>query len=248
MTITEELAGDLASALRTSEVRAAYQPQLSLETGSVVAAEALCRWTHPTRGEIDPLTVIRLAEDTGLIHDLGRYMLDDCIKVLEGWRARGRDWEVAVNVSPLQLLDESFARYVADQFQRRDLAPASLTLEVTENLPLMDAPAVLPRLRALRDIGVGISLDEFGAGHASLEQLESLPLTEVKLAGRLLRGADPGRLGALRESVEVAHELGLRVVAEGIETRAHLHLAVELRCDRAQGYLIQHPSVHTPVA
>lgn len=241
MTSPDDLADDLAAALRAGDVRAAFQPQVSVQTGAVVAAEALCRWTHPTQGDVEPLMVIRLAEQTGLIHELGRTMLRACMEVLEEWRAAGHEWEVAVNVSPLQLLDESFAREIDDELRQRDLAPARLTLEITENLPVMDAPSVLPRLRALRELGVGISLDEFGSGHASLEQLESLPLTEVKIAGSLIRAAETQRLGALRENVEVARERGLRVVAEGIETQEHLDVARELRCDRAQGYLIQHP-------
>lgn len=241
MPATEDLATDLATALRDAEIEAAYQPQISLRTGDVEAVEALCRWRHPTMGEVDPATMIDLAEKTGVIHDLGRFMLDDCLDLLESWRANGREWELAVNVSPLQLVDEAFARCVFDEFRRRELAPASLTLEITENLPLLDAPAVLPRLRVLREIGVGISLDEFGAGYASLERLENLPLTEVKIAGPLVRSTDPDRLGALRESIEVAHERGLRVVAEGIETQQHLETAAELGCDRAQGFLISRP-------
>lgn len=247
MPTTDELADDLATALRASEIVAVYQPQISLENGDVVAAEALCRWQHPVWGEIDPPTIVGVAEQTGLIHDLGRYMLEDCLDVLGGWREKGREWEVAVNVSPLQLVDEGFPQYVLDGLGTRGLAPASLTLELTENLPLIDPASALPRLRALRDAGVGISLDEYGVGHGSLERLENLPLTEVKLAGPLVRSADPDRLGALRESVEVAHERGLRVVAEGIETQAHLETAAELRCDRAQGFLIQHPRIRSAV-
>ncbi len=117
----------------------------------------------------------------------------------------------------------------------------ALTIEITESLPLGDTSVVLPRLRALRELGVGISLDDYGAGHASLEQLESLPLTEVKLDGDLIRATRNGAIEPLSEIVDLAHERGLRVVAEGIETLTHLEVAVALGCDRAQGYLMGEP-------
>ena len=238
---TEDLADDLASAVRTTEIFAVYQPQVSLETGSIVAAEALCRWRHPHLGEIDPQRMIDVAERTGVIHALGRRMLDDGLDALAEWRESGREWAVAVNVSPAQLEDDSFARHVADELASRATPHGSLILELTHDPRSIHDHALLPHLRMLRDAGVDISLAGYGADSPSGERLRRLPLTEVKIPGQLVRAAEPGAQAALRDEVALAHEHGLRVVAEGIETLTHLDIAVGLGCDRAQGFLIREP-------
>lgn len=241
MPTTEDLAADLATAVSGSEIFAVYQPQVSLETGSIVAAEALCRWRHPRLGDIDPTTMIDVAERSGAIHALGRRMLDECLDTLDGWRETGREWAVAVNVSPVQFEDESFARHVATEIAARSFPPGSIVLELTHDLQPVDERDVLPQLLMLREIGVQISLAGYGAASSSLERLRRLPLTEVKLPGELVRAAELGALASLRDEVEIAQEQGLRVVAEGIETLTHLDIAVQLGCDRAQGFLIREP-------
>ena len=246
MPTTEDLADDLATAVGGSEIFAVFQPQVSLESGSVVAAEALCRWSHPQLGDVDPGTMIAVAERSGVIHPLGRRMLDEGLDMLGEWRADGRDWAVAVNVSPLQFDDETFVGHVASELARRGFAPGSLVLELAHDLQPGHDAIVLPRLCALRDLGVEISLAGYSAEPASLERLERLPLTEVKIPGELVRAAEPGALDALRAQVEIAHSQGLRVVAEGIETLTHLDIAKRLGCDRAQGFLIREP--HSDIA
>ncbi|MEV4687463.1 EAL domain-containing protein [Microbacterium sp. LWH3-1.2] len=241
MPSTGDLADDLAAAVGGSDVFAVYQPQVSLESGSIVAAEALCRWRHPRLGDIDPVTMIGVAERSGSIHALGRRMLDECVDTLAGWRETGRDWAVAVNVSPVQFEDEAFARHVAGEISRRELAPGSLVFELPNDLPPVDGGAVLSQLHLLREIGVEFSMAGFGAGPSSRGLLPRLPLTEVKLPGSLVRAADGDTLSALRDEVRIAREHGLRVVAEGIETLTHLDVAVALGCDRAQGFLIRQP-------
>ncbi|MFE5411013.1 EAL domain-containing protein [Microbacterium sp. NPDC056569] len=241
MPTTGDLADDLTAAVRGSEIFAVYQPQVSLESGSIVAAEALCRWRHPRLGDIDPVTMIGVAERSGAIHALGRRMLDECLETLDGWRETGRDWAVAVNVSPLQFADESFAAHVAGEFSRRQLAPGSLVFELPRDLPPVGNGAVLPQLHMLREIGVEFSLAGAGEESPSPELLRGLPVAEVKLPGELVRAAERPATASLREQVEVAHAHGLRVVAEGIETLTHLDIAVELGCDRAQGFLIRQP-------
>ena len=238
---TEDLADDLASAVRTTEIFAVYQPQVSLETGSVVAAEALCRWRHPHLGEIDPQRMIDVAERTGVIHALGRRMLDDGLDTLEEWRKSGRDWAVAVNVSPLQFDDDSFARHVATEVARRALRPGSLILELTSDPQPSADSALLPRLQMLRDRGVEISLAGYGTASLPPDRLRQLPLDEVKIPGSLVRATQAEAQASLREEVATAHRHGLRVVAEGIETLTHLDVAVRLGCDHAQGFLIREP-------
>ncbi|MET0812818.1 MAG: EAL domain-containing protein [Microbacterium sp.] len=241
MPTTQELAADLAAAVGSGELFAVFQPQVSIATGATVGVEALCRWRHPRWGLIPPSDFIPLAEDSGAIDDLGMFMLGESMVAADEWRAAGIVREVSVNVSPRQLASDAFFERVAEEFTRRSLEAGALTIEITESLPV-DAGSVLPRLRELRALGVGVSLDDYGTGHASIEQLESLPLTEVKLDGELIRDASARRaLEPLSEIVELAHERGIRVVAEGIETLAHLESAVALDCDRAQGYLIGEP-------
>lgn len=236
---TEDLADDLASAVHGHDIFAVYQPQVSLESGSIVGAEALCRWRHPRLGDIDPVTMIDVAETTGLIHALGRRMIAECLDKVAEWRGARRDWAVAVNVSPLQFQDERFASEVAADLAHRGFAPGSLVLELDMH-PLED-PAVLPQLRMLRETGVDIALAGYGVDSPSSDRLRGLPLTEVKLPGTLVRAAEGSALASLRDEVEVAHAHGLRVVAEGIETLTHLDNAVRLGCDRAQGFLIRQP-------
>lgn len=241
MSPTEDLADELAAAVDGPELFAVYQPQVSLESGSIVAAEALCRWQHPRLGDIDPLTMIEVAERSGVIHAVGRRMLDECLDTLAGWRAMGRGWAVAVNVSPVQFEHESFAGHVAAQFEDRAAGPGSLVLELSHDIPPAGERAVLAQLAMLRERGVEISLGGYGEGRIAPEQLARLPLSEVKIPGHVIRDAQPDARAALRKGVQVAQAHGLRVVAEGIETLTHLDIAVELGCDRAQGFLIRHP-------
>ncbi|GAA5094398.1 hypothetical protein GCM10025760_25570 [Microbacterium yannicii] len=238
---TEELADELAIAVHGADIFAVYQPQVSLESGSIVAAEALCRWRHPRLGDIDPATMIEVAERSGVIHPLGRRMLDECLDTLARWRETGRQWAVAVNVSPVQFDDDAFAEHVAAEVERRALPAGSVVLELTQDGQPVDERVVLPQLQMLREIGVEISLAGYGAGAPSLDRLRSVPLTEVKLRGDLVRSATGDASAVLRERVEIAHAHGLRVVAEGVETLTHLDIAVQLGCDRAQGFLIRHP-------
>lgn len=250
MPTTEDLADELADAVGGPDLFAVYQPQVSLESGSVVAAEALCRWRHPRLGDIDPGTMIGVAERSGAIHALGRRMLDECLDTLVGWRAAGRDWAAAVNVSPVQFEDESFAFHIADELARRALTPGSLVLElphdVAHDVEPIDDGAVLAQLRMLRGAGVEISLAGSGAAGSGAESpspalLSRLQVSEWKLPGQLVRSGEADARDALRGQVEIAHAHGLRVVAEGVETLTHLDIAVALGCDRAQGFLIRQP-------
>ncbi|MBD8023669.1 EAL domain-containing protein [Microbacterium gallinarum] len=240
MLTSEDLAADLAAAVGGPEIYAVYQPQVSLETGSIVAAEALCRWEHPSYGDIDPETMIAVAERSGVIHALGRRMLAEGLRAQAEWHESSRPWAVAVNVSPLQFADDSFATHVAEEYRRRRAASGALIVELTSD-EAVDDPVVLAQLRSLGEIGVEVSLSGYGEGSLPFQSVPRPPLTEVKIPGRLVRSADGPALASLREAVTIAHDAGLRVVAEGVETLTHLDVAVELGCDRVQGFLIRHP-------
>lgn len=234
------LTGDLGSALPHRELVAVYQPQVDLHTDRIVAAEALCRWRHPTLGVVWPVEFIPIAEEIGIIHEIGRFMLEVGGRAAAAWSDLGV--EVSVNVSPLQLeTDEAFALLVSGLDSLPDFEGA-LTLEVTESQPILDLPPVVARLQTLQQRGLGISIDDFGAGHSSLAQLTSLPATEVKIDQSLVQDVSPATSSTIATVVQLAHAAGTRVVAEGVETEAQLHRIMLLGCDRAQGFLIGRPT------
>lgn len=215
---------------------AAFQPQIDLASGRIVAAEALCRWRHPEAGWIPPVEFIPVAEDAGFIDEIGRFMAEECCAALAELPI-----DVSVNVSPYQLESPSFTEWLADRLAAVETRGGALTLEITESRAIEDVAPVLRRLEPLRELGVGVALDDFGSGHASVTQLKRLHGTEVKLDRTLLADPTPQALEQMAEVVEVARSSGIRVVAEGIEAAADLDLARRLRCDRGQGYLIGRP-------
>jgi EAL domain-containing protein (putative c-di-GMP-specific phosphodiesterase class I) len=236
-----DLAADLDDAIETGGISAAFQPQISLLTGATIAIETLCRWTHPVLGAVSPDTFIGVAEQTGSITRLGQLMLATALDAAAHWRAQGHSVEVSVNVSPLQVVHRAFLDHALTELGSRGVPPEALILEITESLPLSGSHQVLDLLREYRAQGIGLSLDDFGTGHASLEHLESLPVSEVKLDGTLIREVDAHTDVELREVMSIARDLGVRVVAEGIETQEQLERAAALRCDRGQGYLLCRP-------
>jgi EAL domain-containing protein (putative c-di-GMP-specific phosphodiesterase class I) len=235
-----QLAGALASAVAQRQFSAVFQPQIALATGAVVAVEGLCRWTHPRLGSVEPDRFIHVAEKIGAIDAIGQFMIDECLRAADQWARARMPIEISVNVSPLQLT-ASFTDDLSRRWAERGMPVDSLTLEITETLPVPDLEASIPRLRALRDVGIGISLDDFGTGHASREQLARLPVTEVKLDRSLLHDGAPLSATEVAEVVGYAHARGVRVVAEGIESESQLDCARGVGCDRAQGYLLGAP-------
>lgn len=235
------LSAEFDSALAKREIYALYQPQIDPSTGTVVGVEGLCRWNRTDGENVGPDVFIPLAEASGAIHEVGRFMLDECLVQIDHWRAGQHPVDVAVNVSPLQLVTDRFAEYLITQLTEHALPGMPLTIEITESLPVGDIDVIVPRLEKLRAAGVGISLDDYGSGHASLRQLDTLPLSEVKLDRSLIQSGTGSTIRILEQAVERARDLGLRVVAEGVETAEHLELARSLGCDRVQGYLFAPP-------
>jgi EAL domain-containing protein (putative c-di-GMP-specific phosphodiesterase class I) len=235
------LPADLVGAVERGEIVAYFQPQIDVASGTIVAVEALARWEHPQLGQLAPQEFIALAEETGLIHSIGRHMLEQCLDAAEEWRQAETHLEVSVNVSPLQLAAPDFSEHLSSELRRRALPQDAVTIEITESMPVTDLPEVVVRLRQLRSLGLGVAIDDFGVGHATIEQLHNLPVTELKLDRSLIQDDDESMITYLGEIVDLAHERGLRVVAEGIETEEHLSRIRTLGCDRAQGYLLGRP-------
>lgn len=240
------LLDELTDAVNTGSFVLHYQPQLDLQTGRIRAVEALIRWPHPQLGLIPPLRFVPLAEEAGLMGELTAWVMDEAIAQCAAWRADGRDLTVSVNISTSNLLEEGFSEFVRDLLDRHALPARNLVIEITESTIISDFEKSRAVIRELRDLGTVVSIDDFGAGFTSLAYLSSLAVGELKLDRAFITGlaADgAGRdLELVRATINLGHEMGLRVVAEGIEDLGTLDLLNELGCDLAQGYFISRPT------
>jgi EAL domain-containing protein (putative c-di-GMP-specific phosphodiesterase class I) len=237
----EQLTLDLAGAVDRDEIVAFYQPQIDIETGVIVSAEALSRWMHPALGMIPPATFIPIAEENGFIDAIGDRMLAMSCESAASWQVRDEPIEIAVNVSAAQLDDAQFAERLIGIVRSTQLSPHLLTIEVTESREILDTSAVADRLDWLRSVGVTISVDDFGTGHSSIDQLLRLRATELKIDQSLIQDESPSALTLLTAVIAFARDRGLRVVAEGVESETQFDRVRELHCDRAQGYLLGRP-------
>jgi diguanylate cyclase (GGDEF)-like protein len=240
------LLGDLRNALGTQQLSIHYQPKVDLGTGHAVGMEALLRWAHPTRGNIPPNDFIPLAERTGLIHGLTRYVLEMVMNQMAEWDRIETDFAhlpVAVNLSARNLLEPSFADYVEDMLASHQIEPERLELEVTESALIEDPVRSHEMLHKLAGLGVTLAVDDFGTGYTSMAQLEAMPLTTLKIdRSFVVRLAnDPGGATLVKAMVDLAHEFGLEVVAEGVEDEVVTQRLRELGCDVGQGFLWSRP-------
>ena len=237
------LVGALRRAINLEELSLHYQPQVDFQSGRLAGVEALVRWWHPERGLILPDQFVPLAEQSGLITQLTRWVLAAALSQSSGWRTLAPDAGLSINVSSFDLIDERLPEFIAAQLERWHFPAARLTLEITEGTLLTDPDRSLEVLEHLRKLGVRIALDDFGTGLSSLASLRVWPLDEVKADVSLVRGmvTVPGDRAIVRATIELAHALGLDVVAEGVENVATLRLLEEMGCDRAQGYYIARP-------
>jgi diguanylate cyclase (GGDEF)-like protein len=234
------LKDELVRAIEQRELVVQYQPLVDLVTGRTISVEALVRWNHPVRGRIPPIEFIPLAEATGLIVPLGRYVLAQaCSCVAE----RYPDVQVQVNLSAIELEQPDLLDAVRDVITRVGIAPGRLVLEVTETLLVKDAVRGAETLEQLRDLGVQLALDDFGTGYSSLSYLRNLPLDSLKIAREFVEGMAFSEHDAafVRLIVGLAKTIGLKVVAEGIETREQLDLLRDIGCDLGQGYYFSKP-------
>jgi EAL domain-containing protein (putative c-di-GMP-specific phosphodiesterase class I) len=234
------LISDLRGAVERDEIVAYYQPQVELESLDVIAVEALARWVHPDFGLISPGVFIPMAEAHELIHDIDCFMVDEATRSAATWHASGIDIVVAVNISASELRTLDCLDHLQRNLEKLSLPPEKLVIEVTESLPVINVAEVITRLHELRALGLGISIDDFGTGYSSLAQLVGIPATEMKLDKCLIQDEHTSQK-LLRAVVDSAHDEGLTVVAEGIETEQHLEIARALGCDRGQGYLFGRP-------
>jgi diguanylate cyclase (GGDEF)-like protein len=240
-----ELLNSLHPALERGELHLHYQPVTALHSNHVTTMEALLRWDHSTLGSIPPTEFIPLAEDTGLIRDIGRWVLIQACSDCADWRRRGAsDVGVSINVSGHQLEDTHLADIVRDALEDAHLPAEAVTLELTESVLFSDSPHIRDTLTDLHHIGVRLAIDDFGTGYSSLSYLSKYPIDIVKIDQSFVAGLDQTRRNStiVFATIELAHALGITVVAEGVETEAELAELRNARCDAAQGFLLGRPA------
>ena len=240
------LRGDLERAMERKEFFVVYQPIVRMADGVMTGVEALVRWQHPERGIVNPDAFISLAEQTGLVVELGRWVLDQSCRQVRAWdrlATMPRNLGVNVNVSARQLEEPGFVSEVAAIVRSSHLPVGRLTLEFTENLLLRDTERTIETLRQLKKLGVRLAIDDFGTGYSSLSYLRRLPIDEIKIDRSFVSGVanEDGQLAVVRSIVELAETLKLGTIAEGIENDAQWSALRRLETDRGQGFLFAPP-------
>jgi diguanylate cyclase (GGDEF)-like protein len=237
------LVSELRRALDGEEIVLYFQPQADVRTGTVVGAEALIRWQHPVRGLMPPNDFVPYVERTGMSTALSAYVLTGAARQLREWRDQGVDLSLAVNLTMHDLLDTSLPDRVAEMLERFDVDPARLELEITERVIMADPVRVKDVVERLKRIGVRLAIDDFGTGYSSLSYLKSLPLDVIKIDRSFVMGMDRASDQAIvRSTIDLGHNLGLTVVAEGVEDQETLDELSRYGCDLVQGYLIARPA------
>jgi EAL domain-containing protein (putative c-di-GMP-specific phosphodiesterase class I) len=235
---------ELMEAIEAREFEVHYQPLVAAKTGRLRSAEALVRWNHPARGLLLPGAFISLAEQTGQIVAIGRWVLHQaCMDMAQRWRQTGQAVSIAVNISPLQFRRPEFIEDVFAVLEASGLPPELLELEVTEGVLLSGIDKAISMLKSLRELGVQVAIDDFGTGFSSLNYLRRLPITKVKLDRSFITDVtrDRGSAAIVQGVITMAHHLGLLVVAEGIETVEQQNYLASSDCDLLQGFLYSRP-------
>ncbi|HEX6510392.1 MAG TPA: EAL domain-containing protein, partial [Chloroflexota bacterium] len=237
------LARELRTAIASNQLTLSYQPQVQISTGCADHVEALVRWRHPERGFMPPSTFIPLAEEMGLIGPLTTWVLSEAARQLDTWRDQGLEIRVAVNLSARSLHDPDLVRTVQDCLAAFNVSPSALALEITESAIIIDPDRAMTTARQLHDMGVRLSIDDFGTGYSSLAYLKRLPIDEVKIDRSFVTDVESNADNAfiVRSLIDLAHNLGIQVVGEGVEDLLALAFLQTHGCELAQGYYLSRP-------
>jgi EAL domain-containing protein (putative c-di-GMP-specific phosphodiesterase class I) len=237
------LLNDLRGGIEAGQLLACFQPKARLADGRIIACEMLIRWRHPEQGMVFPDDFIPAAEQSNLIRPLTRWVIDTAAAQAGIWRDAGREIAVGVNLSARNLADHEVVEQIANALARHQLPPSALIAEITESALMDDPETALGVVNAIAALGVKLSIDDFGAGYSSLSQLSRLPVKELKIdKAFVLRMLESEQEAAIvKSTIDLAHTLGLHVVAEGVETEAHWQRLVAYGCDVAQGYYLSKP-------
>jgi EAL domain-containing protein (putative c-di-GMP-specific phosphodiesterase class I) len=234
----------LRHALTNGELSMRYQPQISLTTGVVTGMEALLRWTHPKLGDIAPTQFIALAEETGLIVPIGEWaFMTACCEGKALQDELGMDLTVSINLSPRQFQQKNLVHVVENSLMKSGLPPERLQIEITENMLMSNSEDVLGKLQRMRQLGVRISIDDFGTGFCSFSYLLQYQVDRLKIDQSFVKkaGTDANAAAVVRTIIAMSHGLNIKVVAEGVETEEQLRFLLRRKCDEAQGYFIARP-------
>jgi len=220
-----------------------YQPKIDLQTGAATGVEALARWHHPERGLLSPDEFIPLAERSNLLRPMTLYLIDTALRQANAWRSKGIEISVAVNLSMQNMLDLRLPNDLARLLTSWRLPPGSLELEITESTIMADHRRAMTILTRLNKMGVTLTVDDFGTGYSSLAYLQSLPVSSIKIDKSfvLTMPEDPGNATIVQSTIDLGHNLGLKVVAEGVESEESYKQLAALGCDYAQGYFLSRP-------
>lgn len=239
-----EMESALRKALQRNELEVHYQPKLDLKSKKINSCEALVRWKHPTKGLISPAEFVNIAEECGLITELGSYVLKAAATQVKTWQDQGfGDISVAVNLSPRQIRDEYLKEVIEGVLSSSGISPACLELELTESVIIEDFSAGLSCLNELKALGLKVSIDDFGTGYSSLSYLKEIPADTLKIDRSFVEGLEnsQAQLAIVKAIIVLGHSLNLRIVAEGVENEAQLTILSEHECDFIQGYLVSKP-------
>ncbi|MCF6281586.1 MAG: GGDEF domain-containing protein [Candidatus Polarisedimenticolaceae bacterium] len=243
--VTKNLAleNSMRVALQRGEFILHYQPKVDFTTGRITGAEALVRWLKPGNEMVSPADFIPIAESTGLIIPLGHWILNEACIQAQSWHNAGYPLQIAVNLSALQFGHPKLLRWVASALKQSNLPAHALELEITESMVIGDVSDVISKLQTLRDIGIKLSIDDFGTGYSSLSYLKRFPVDTLKIDQSFIKDMDsnPSDASIVSTIINLAHEFSLTVVAEGVETAAHVELLRDKGCDTLQGYFFSRP-------
>jgi EAL domain-containing protein (putative c-di-GMP-specific phosphodiesterase class I) len=241
MAAGDTLSGQLHEAIARHQLVLHYQPKITLATGVVEGVEALCRWNHPARGLLYPDSFLGMAEATGFIRAITSWGVDAALAQCAAWHADGLDLCMSCNISIRDLEDARFIKHVTERLAAHAVEPSKLIIEITESGLMSDPRRAIEHCEHLKAAGVRISIDDFGTGHSSLSYLQQVPADELKIDKSFVMKIDANNLAILRSAINVGHDLGMRVTAEGVEEESTVTLLKELGCDVGQGYFFSRP-------
>jgi EAL domain-containing protein (putative c-di-GMP-specific phosphodiesterase class I) len=235
--------GELLHGIERHELVVYFQPKVRIRTGRITGAEALVRWRHPTRGLLAPRRFLPAAENTPLIVPLTEQVIHDALAAVSRWREQDLHISVAVNLTAQQVANHDLPPQIEAALATHGLTGSALVVEVTESCLMANSVRTRTVLNHLRAMGVGVSIDDFGTGYSSFTHLRDLPITEIKIDKSFVTGAAGSTADAaiVRSAVELGHNLGLDVVAEGVETHDCLDVLTDMGCDMGQGFLFARP-------